>query len=47
MATVLEQLLSLAAAGVMMVSTSLTTAAPHNDVNGLLVLQNRQWRVSK
>lgn len=47
MATVLEQLLSLAAAGVMMVSSSLTAAAPHNDVNGLLFLQNRQWRASK
>ncbi len=47
MATLLEQLLSLAAAGTMMVSSALTTAAPHNDVNGLLFLQNRQWRVSR
>ncbi len=47
MANLLEQLLSLAAAGTMMISSSLTTAAPHNDVNGLLFLQNRQWRVSE
>ena len=46
MATLLGQLLSLAAAGSMMISSSLTAAAPHNDVNGLLFLQNRQWRVS-
>ncbi|MBE5797167.1 MAG: D-alanyl-D-alanine carboxypeptidase family protein [Clostridiales bacterium] len=47
MAGVLEQLLSLAAAGTMLISSSLTTAAPHNDVDGLLFLQNRQWRVSR
>ena len=47
MATLLGQLLSLAAAGSMMISSSLTAAAPHNDVNGLLFLQNRQWRVSE
>ena len=47
MSNVLEQLLSLAAAGSMMISSSLTAAAPHNDVNGLLFLQNRQWRVSE
>lgn len=47
MAGVLEQLLSLAAAGTMMISTSLTAAAPQNDVSGLLFLQNRQWRVSE
>ena len=46
MAGMLEQLLSLAAAGVMMVSTSLNEAAPQNDVSGLLFLQNRQWRAS-
>ncbi len=46
MATLLEQLLSLAAAGTMMLSTALMTAAPQNDINGLLFLQNRQWRVS-
>lgn len=47
MANVLEQLLSLAAAGTMLISSSLTAAAPQNDVDGLLFLQNRQWRVSK
>lgn len=46
MATVLEQLLSLAAAGTMMISSALNTAAPQNDINGLLFLQNRQWRAS-
>ena len=46
MAGVLEQLLSLAAAGTMMISTSLNAAAPQNDINGLLFLQNRQWRAS-
>ncbi|MBQ7850551.1 MAG: M15 family metallopeptidase [Clostridia bacterium] len=47
MANVLEQLLSLSAAGMMMISSALTTAAPQNDVDGLLFLQNRQWRVSR
>ncbi|MBQ2954481.1 MAG: M15 family metallopeptidase [Clostridia bacterium] len=47
MANVLGKLLSLAAAGTMMISNSLLMAAPQNDVNGLLFLQNRQWRVSK
>lgn len=40
----LEQLLSLAAAGTMMISSALYDAAPQNDINGLLFLQNRQWR---
>ena len=43
----LEQLLSLALAGTMMISGSLTAVAPQNDVDGLLFLQNRQWRVSR
>ena len=47
MSNVLEQLLSLAAAGSMMISNSLLAAAPQNDVDGLLFLQNRQWRVSR
>ncbi|MBQ8200635.1 MAG: M15 family metallopeptidase [Clostridia bacterium] len=47
MAALLEQLLSLATAGTMIISSSLFAAAPHNDVNGLLFLQNRQWRVSR
>ena len=46
MATVLQELLSLAAAGMMLMTTPLDTAAPHNDVDGLLFLVNRQWRVS-
>lgn len=44
MAGLLEQLLSLAAAGTMMVSSALYDAAPQNDIEGLLYLQNRQWR---
>ena len=44
MASLLEQLLSLAAAGTMMVSTALNAAAPQNDIDGLLFLQNREWR---
>ncbi len=44
--TWLEQLLALATAGTVMASSALLAAAPHNDVNGLLFLQNRQWRVS-
>ena len=47
MSNVLEQLLSLAAAGSMMISNSLLAAAPQNDVDGQLFLQNRQWRVSR
>ena len=46
MTTLLEQLLSLATAGTMMISSALTTSAPQNDIDGLLFLQNRQWRVS-
>lgn len=47
MATLWQELISLAAAGLMMVTSPLDTAAPHNDVDGLLFLANRQWRVSK
>ena len=46
MADLLAQLLSLAMAGTMMISTGLNAGAPHNDINGLLYLQNRQWRAS-
>lgn len=46
MANLLEQLLTLATAGTVMISSALTAAAPHNDINGLLFLQNRQWRTS-
>ena len=44
MANLLEQLMSLAAAGTLMISSSLNAAAPQNDIDGLLFLQNRQWR---
>ena len=47
MAPLLQELLSLAAAGVILVTTPLDTAAPQNDEDGLLFLTNRQWRVSK
>lgn len=47
MANLLQELLSLAAAGVMLVSTPLDTAAPHNDADGLLFLTNREWRIGK
>lgn len=46
MADLLTQLLSLATAGTMLLSNALTASAPQNDINGLLFLQNRQWRVS-
>ncbi len=42
----LTQLMSLVAAASIMVSGALNTAAPHNDVNGLLFLANRQYTVS-
>ena len=44
--TLLQQLMSLATAGMMLVTTPLNTAAPHNDPEGLLYLANRQWRLS-
>ena len=47
MAILLQELLSLAAAGMMLVTAPLHTAAPHNDVDGLLFLANREWRISK
>ena len=46
MADLLAQLLSLAAAGTMMISTGLNAGAPQNDIDGTLFLQNRQWRAS-
>lgn len=45
--TLLQQLLSLAAAGTLMLSSSLDAAAPHQDEQGLLFLVNRQWRISQ
>lgn len=47
MADLLTQLGSLAAAGMMLVSSALDAAAPQHDVDGLLFLINRQWRVSQ
>ena len=43
----LQSILSLTAAGMMMVSSSLMTAAPQQDVSGLLFLVNRHWRISE
>ena len=47
MATLLQGLASLLAAGTMMISAPVDTAAPQHDVDGLLFLVNREWRVSK
>ena len=44
--SVLQSLASLFAAGVMMVNTTLMTAAPQNDPEHYLLLVNRQWRMS-
>ena len=46
MSGLLQAFASLATAGVMLVSNSLNTAAPQNDIHGTLFLVNRQWRVS-
>lgn len=43
----LNQLASLAAAGMMLLSIPLDTAAPQNDADGNLFLVNRQWMVSE
>ncbi len=45
-AGLVSTLLSLAAAGVMLVSTPVMTAAPHQDIRGTLFLVNRDYRVS-
>lgn len=47
MAGILNTLVSLAAAGTMMVSTTLDTAAPQHDGSGTLFLVNRSWRISE
>lgn len=44
---ILQSIVSLAAAGTMLFSSSVNTAAPHNDEAGLLFLVNRDWRVSQ
>lgn len=46
MASLLTTLTSLAAAGAMMLSGAVESAAPQNDIDGTLFLVNRQWRVS-
>ena len=43
----LSQLASMAAAGIMLLSIPLDTAAPQNDADGNLFLVNRQWMVSE
>ena len=43
----LTKLISLVAAASMTVSAALNTAAPQNDVNGLLFLVNREYTVSE
>ena len=47
MATLLQELAALVAAGTMMVSGAVDRAAPQHDVDGLLFLVNRDWRVSQ
>lgn len=47
MTSLLQGILSLAAAGTMMFSAPLDAVAPHNDINGTLFLVNRQWRVNR
>ena len=47
MANLLTQLGSLAAAGMMLVSSAIDEAAPQHDADGTLFLINRQWRVSE
>lgn len=45
--SILQGLISLAAAGTMMLSAPLDAAAPQNDIDGTLFLINRQWRVNR
>lgn len=47
MASLLTSLASLAAAGTMLLSGAVESAAPQNDMDGTLFLVNRQWRVSE
>lgn len=47
MNSILNTLMSLAAAGTMMFSQGVDLAAPQHDIDGDLFLINRQWRVSK
>lgn len=45
--SVLSKILSLAAAGTMLVSGAVNRGAPHNDAAGNLFLVNRQWMVTE
>ena len=45
--SLLQSLLSLSAAGLLMVTSTLNTAAPQHDAEGYLFLVNRQWMVSE
>ena len=47
MGSLVNTLISLAAAGTMLLSAPLDQAAPQHDVEGTLFLVNRQWRVSQ
>ena len=47
MHSILKTLLSLAAAGTMMISVPLDEAAPQHDMDGPVFLANRQWKVSR
>ena len=47
MSSVLGKLISLAAAGTMMVSGAVNKGAPQNDAEGNLFLVNRQWMVTE
>ena len=47
MSSVLGKLISLAAAGTMMVSGAVNKGAPQNDADGNLFLVNRQWMVTE
>lgn len=47
MASIFTTLLSLAAAGTMMITAPLDQAAPQNDIEGNLFLANREWRLSR
>ncbi len=46
MASWIQSIAALSAAGMLMFQTSLNMAAPQNNESGLLFLVNRQWRVS-
>lgn len=47
MASIVSQVAALAMAGVTLLSSTIHTAAPHNDIRGTMFLVNREWRVSE